>query len=93
MKLNKKRHITSDDHVRLALAKSDRYRRSVVRKLKKEPTHVQAHLVFAKAKPNTEKTKRAFTSPPPPERANTKYLISKHLFLYSELLFTFDKQL
>jgi len=33
---------------------------------KEKPPHVQAHLVFANAKSNPQKTKRAFTSPPPP---------------------------
>ncbi len=40
---------------------------SVVRcKLKKSPPHGQAHLFFANAKANAQKTKRACPSPPLP---------------------------
>ena len=38
---------------------------NVVSKLKKPP-HVKAHLVFPDTKANAQKTKRAFTFPPPP---------------------------
>ena len=38
---------------------------------KKNQPHVKAHLVFPTAKANTQKTKRAFTSPPPPKLTNS----------------------